>query len=219
MKLRLTIITLTISSLFCFVATAEGLVNQQSVSILDKVSETYKNSSGTELDIKIFMNDEKTKSSNSTTGNLKTKGNKFILTSDFATLIFDGKTLYVHSKITEEITISEPAKEDISGVDPTAILGIYKQGFKVNAPQEKSEKDKKIYLIELYPENRSAEYFKIEIKIEADTYKPISIATYAKNGITNTILINKIQTNKEFTDKDFAFDARKFPKAQIIDIR
>ena len=41
----------------------------------------------------------------------KTKGNKFILTSDFATLIFDGKTLYVHSKITEEITISERQKK------------------------------------------------------------------------------------------------------------
>jgi outer membrane lipoprotein-sorting protein len=33
------------------------------------------------------------------------------------------------------------------------------------------------------------------------------------------IIVKKMETNKEFPDAEFAFDAKKFPDVEIIDLR
>lgn len=196
---------------------AGSVVSQQSMAILNKVSETYKNSSGTELKLKIGIIDNKSGESNSASGIIKTAGNKFCLSTNFADMFYDGKTLNVYDKQTNELTISTPSKEEVSSVDPTAIITLFKQGYKISEPE--FDKTAKLATITLYPEDRSAAESMIKITINTATSTPTQIRTYGKNGVDNFVEIQKIETNKNFKDDVFYFNADKYSKLQIIDLR
>ncbi|MBP5319263.1 MAG: outer-membrane lipoprotein carrier protein LolA [Paludibacteraceae bacterium] len=193
--------------------------DEAAVKLLTKVSSVYKNSTGTELKIKITIDDSKTNLHQSAAGLLKTQGRKFMLQSDMATLIFDGKDLYSYNKQSNEVTISQPEDEELDEVDPTSIMNQYKTGYKIDKPENQTIGNRPVSVIKLYPEDRSQEFFKVEIYIYTDNYQPYKIITYSKNGVQNTITIEKSTLNQKFAADTFVFDAKKYPNVQIIDIR
>ncbi|MEE0990149.1 MAG: LolA-like putative outer membrane lipoprotein chaperone [Paludibacteraceae bacterium] len=194
-------------------------IDAKSVEILDKMSNIYKNSTGTELGLKIELEDGQSGTANSIKGTLKTKGNAFVLETSLANMTFDGKYLYVYNKEVNEITVSAPAPEEIQGIDPTSILGGYKKGYKVIAPEFKTEGNREIAVISLFPEDIEDPFFKTTISVDAKTYEPIGVSTHNKNGMISTINITKLKTNLNYTAKDLEFDLNKYPKAMLIDLR
>lgn len=205
---------------FLFIATAAFCqIDEKSIEILDKMSNIYKNSTGTELSLKIELEDGQSGTANSIKGTLKTKGNAFVLETSMANMTFDGKYLYVYNKQANEITVSAPAPEEIQGMDPTSILGGYKKGYKVIAPEFKTEGNREIAVVSLFPENIEDPFFKTSISVDAKTYEPVGVSTHNKNGMVSTINITKLKTNLNYTASDLEFDLNKYPKAMLIDLR
>ncbi len=205
---------------FLFIATvAFCQIDEKSIEILDKMSNIYKNSTGTELSLKIELEDGQSGTANSIKGTLKTKGNAFVLETSMANMTFDGKYLYVYNKQANEITVSAPAPEEIQGMDPTSILGGYKKGYKVIAPEFKTEGNREIAVVSLFPENIEDPFFKTSISVDAKTYEPVGVSTHNKNGMVSTINITKLKTNLNYTASDLEFDLNKYPKAMLIDLR
>lgn len=205
---------------FLFIATAAFCqIDEKSIEILDKMSNIYKNSTGTELSLKIELEDGQSGTANSIKGTLKTKGNAFVLETSMANMTFDGKYLYVYNKQANEITVSAPAPEEIQGMDPTSILGGYKKGYKVIAPEFKTEGNREIAVVSLFPENIEDPFFKTSISVDAKTYEPVGVSTHNKNGMVSTINITKLKTNLNYTASDLEFDLNKYSKAMLIDLR
>ncbi len=196
----------------------QGSVNAKSLAILNKISSTYKNSTGTQMELKISFIDNKTGQSSATNGTLKTSGNKFNLTTNFAIMIFDGKTLDVYDKQANELTVSTPTKEEVSSIDPTAIMTMFKEGYKISEPQYDTT-DNNLVRINMYPEDRKAETSMITLTIDTATSTPKSIKTFGKNGVDNVLEIKKVEINKTFDETVFQFNADKYKKLQIIDLR
>lgn len=194
-------------------------VDAAAIALLDKTSNIYKQSTGTELTLKISIDDAQSGQSQTVNGTLKTRDKRFVLSTSFATMNFDGKILYIYQPDVNEITISQPAESEVSDIDPTQIISTYNQGYQIPAPEYSQENGKNIATINLYPEDRSEDYFKLSIKIDTQNYTPIQISTHGKNGMVNTIDIISIKTNQNYSEKDLSFDLKKYPKAQIIDIR
>lgn len=194
-------------------------VNPEAVALLDKTSNIYKQSSGTEIDLNISIDDAQTGQKTSVKGTLKTRDKRFVLTTQFATMNFDGATLYIYQPDVNEITISSPAESEVQDMDPTQIMSNYNEGFQIPKPEYQTENGKEIAIISLYPEDKGEDYFKLSLKVDTQTNRPLQICTHGKNGMTNTIDILKIETNKNFSEKELIFDLKKYPKAQIIDIR
>ena len=190
-----------------------------SVKLLNQLSAKYKNSTGTRIQVKIAIDDTKTKTHQGVSGTLTAKGRKFHLATQAATLLFDGKSLYTYSKQSNEVTISEPEQEEVESLDPTAVLSSYKTGYKIDKPEEGMRMGHKTALIKLYPEDLDESFFKVEMLIDVDANMPLSITTYSKNGVTNCISILSIETNLTIPDKEFAFSNDRFPGAEIVDIR
>ena len=96
------------SLLIClsFIASAFAQLDPKSVELLDKMSDTYKNSTGTELQLKIELEDPQSGTTNSIKGTLKTQGKRFILDTALANMTFNGKYLYMYNKQANEITVS-----------------------------------------------------------------------------------------------------------------
>lgn len=189
------------------------------LDLLDKMSNTYKNSTGTELSLKIELEDGQSGTSNSIKGTLKTQGKNFVLETSLANMTFDGKYLWIHNKTANEITVSAPATEDLEGIDPTSIMGSYKKGYTITAPEYKTENGKEIAVISLYPEDRDDQFFKSTISVNTKTYEPVGVSTHNKNGMISTIYITKLKTNLNFKPNELDFDTAKYPKAMLIDLR
>lgn len=208
-----------IALLCCFATLLFAEVNEEAVALLDKTSSLYKQSTGTEMSLKISIDDAQTGQQTSVNGNLKTRDKRFVLTTSFATMNFDGKNLYIYQPDVNEITISSPAESEISDMDPTQIMSMYSEGYQIPKPEYSTENGKKIAIVSLYPEDKAEDFHRLSLKIDLSNYCPLQITTYGKNGMTNTIDILKIDTNKNFSEKELIFDLKKYPKAQIIDIR
>ena len=208
-----------IALLCCFASLLFAKVNQEAVALLDKTSSIYKNSTGTEISLKISIDDAQTGQSQSVNGTLKTRDKRFVLSTSFATMNFDGTNLYIYQPDVNEITISSPAESEISDMDPTQIMSMYSEGYQIPKPEYSTENGKKIAIVSLYPEDKAEDFHRLSLKIDLSNYCPLQITTYGKNGMTNTIDILKIDTNKNFSEKELIFDLKKYPKAQIIDIR
>lgn len=194
-------------------------INPQALEILDKTSSLYKNKGDMQLEMNIVFKDEKTKSEKSAKGTLKTQGRKFLMDTEFAEMLFDGKYMYVYASDAGELTITEPDHEEMSGMDPTAILELYKKNFKVEAPETVKKNGKNLYSIDLFPENLNTEFFKLNITVNQNDYSIYSVSTYAKNGVTNTIEINKTSVGQNFPEDMFVFNKAKYPDAILIDLR
>lgn len=208
-----------IALLCCFATLLFAEVNEEAVALLDKTSSLYKQSTGTEMSLKISIDDAQTGQQTSVNGNLKTRDKRFVLTTSFATMNFDGTNLYIYQPDVNEITISSPAESEISDMDPTQIMSMYSEGYQIPKPEYSTENGKKIAIVSLYPEDKAEDFHRLSLKIDLSNYCPLQITTYGKNGMTNTIDILKIDTNKNFSEKELIFDLKKYPKAQIIDIR
>ncbi len=208
-----------IALLCCFATLLFAEVNEEAVALLDKTSSLYKQSTGTEMSLKISIDDAQTGQQTSVNGNLKTRDKRFVLSTSFATMNFDGTNLYIYQPDVNEITISSPAESEISDMDPTQIMSMYSEGYQIPKPEYSTENGKKIAIVSLYPEDKAEDFHRLSLKIDLSNYCPLQITTYGKNGMTNTIDILKIDTNKNFSEKELIFDLKKYPKAQIIDIR
>lgn len=208
-----------IALLCCFANLLFAEVNEEAVALLDKTSNLYKQSTGTEMSLKISIDDAQTGQQTSVNGNLKTRDKRFVLSTSFATMNFDGTNLYIYQPDVNEITISSPAESEISDMDPTQIMSMYSEGYQIPKPEYSTENGKKIAIVSLYPEDKAEDFHRLSLKIDLSNYCPLQITTYGKNGMTNTIDILKIDTNKNFSEKELIFDLKKYPKAQIIDIR
>jgi outer membrane lipoprotein-sorting protein len=208
-----------IAILCCFATLLFAEVNEEAVALLDKTSSLYKQSTGTEMSLKISIDDAQTGQQTSVNGNLKTRDKRFVLSTSFATMNFDGTNLYIYQPDVNEITISSPAESEISDMDPTQIMSMYSEGYQIPKPEYSTENGKKIAIVSLYPEDKAEDFHRLSLKIDLSNYCPLQITTYGKNGMTNTIDILKIDTNKNFSEKELIFDLKKYPKAQIIDIR
>lgn len=196
----------------------QGSVNAKSLAILNKISSTYKNSTGTQMELKIGFTDNKTGEKSTASGTLKTSGNKFNLTTNFAIMIFDGKTLDVYDKQANELTISTPSDDEVSSIDPTAIMTMFKEGYKISEPQYEPS-NRNLVSINMYPEDRKSETSMITLTIDTSTNTPTTIKTFGKNGVDNVLEIKKIEVNKKFDETVFQFNADKYKKLQIIDLR
>lgn len=211
---------LGIIALFCcFASLLFAEVNQEAVALLDKTSSIYKNSTGTEISLKISIDDAQTGQSQSVNGTLKTRDKRFVLSTSFATMNFDGTNLYIYQPDVNEITISSPSNEDVKDMDPTQIMSSYSEGFKIPQPEYVTENGKNIAIVSLYPEDKAEDFHRLSLKIDLSNNFPMQITTYGKNGMTNTVDILKIETNKNYSEKELLFDLNKYPKAQVIDIR
>ena len=211
-----------IFSLFICLSLITSVFAQQdavSLDLLNKMSNIYKNSTGTEICLKIELEDGQSGTTNSIKGTLKTQGKKFVLETSLGNMTFDGKYSWIYNKSANEITVSTPAIEDVEGLDPIAIMDSYKKGYTISAPEYKTENGKEIAVISLYPENKENPIFKSTISINTKTYEPIGVSTHNKNGMISTIYITKLKTNLNYKPNELDFDTAKYPKAMLIDLR
>lgn len=206
-------------SILAFLFSIFALQAQDAKAILDKANLTYNQAGGITASFTINTEDVKRKTVYSQDGKAYLKGNKFKIDVPDGITWFDGKTQWVYAKGGDEVNVSNPTGEELAGVSPFVLLSLYKAGFKLNYKGEKKEKAKTVYVVEMIPIGKKAEFTKMVVHIDKATNIFTSVNTFGKDGINNQLIITKLQTGVNLPDNTFVFNQKEYPKIEVVDLR
>ena len=208
-----------ILSIFALLLSVFCLNAQNAKNILDKANLAYNQAGGIVASFTVNTEDVKGKTVYSQDGKAYLKGNKFKIDVPDGITWFDGKTQWVYAKGGDEVNVSNPTGEELAGVSPSVLLGLYKTGFKLNYKGEKKEKSKTVYVVEMIPLGKKTEFSKMVVNIDKSSNIFTSVSTFGKDGVNNHLIITKIQTGVNLLDNSFLFNKKEYPVVEVIDLR
>lgn len=153
----------------------------------------------------------------SNNGTLLMKGEKFFLDCAGISSWFDGKTQWSYVSDNEEVTVSIPTPEELQGINPYALIQSYKNGYNYQYKGKHTQNGIIGHEVKLIPEHEQS--LKSITLFVSEKYLPIYIKVEQDNGMANEIIITSCQTNQNLNDNVFVFDKKKYPNAEIIDMR
>lgn len=115
-------------------------------------------------------------------GKLQMRGEKFSLSMLSNEGAYDGKTYYLYSEETDELTLTTPTREELLEANPIFFARQLQKHSDVRFSA--ANKDAKHYVIELLPENKDAGISKFVIKLQKSTLLPEEVTVKEKNSTT-----------------------------------
>lgn len=208
---------LSFSILFLAVS-AFAQYDPKALQILDAMSKKYKAIPAFEANISQTLTNDVEKINEEFKGKITVKGDKFRLVLPEQEVINNGSTIWTYLPEAKEVNIDnyDPNSED---VNPSKIYEIYKKGFKYLYLQDKSEGGVMCEEIDLVPEKKEAQFFKIKMFISKKDRSIQSWTMFDKGGNKYKYTISKFNPNVKVEDAYFTFDQKKYPNVEVIDLR
>jgi outer membrane lipoprotein-sorting protein len=190
-------------------------------SILDEVSSKTRTFKTISADFSFSLENKVMSINEKNDGAIKLKGQKYFvdLSGAGVKVYSDGKTNWSYMKQGNQVTISTIEDSGSELMDPSSLFSIYEKGFTSKFIAEKNVGGNPVYQIDLFPDKKEYDVSKISIEINKTTMMIQSAQLYGTDGNIYGIVVKKMETNKDFPDAEFTFDARKFPDVEIIDLR
>jgi outer membrane lipoprotein carrier protein len=190
----------------------------QALATLDAMSKKYKAYTSFEANITSNLTNEVEGVKEEFKGKISVKGDKFRLVLEEQEIINNGTTVWTYLPAAKEVNIDnyDPNSED---VNPSKIYEIYKKGYKYLHMGEKTEGGVAVEEIDLVPEKKDAQFFKIKMIINKKDKSIQSWTMFDKSGNKYKYTISKFTPNVTIADTHFTFDPKKYPGVEVIDLR
>jgi len=203
-----TILTITVSAQY----------DPKALEILDAMSAKYKSIPAFEANISCTLTNDVDKINEEFKGKITVKGDKFRMALPEQEVINNGATIWTYLPEAKEVNIDnyDPNSED---VNPSKMHEVYKKGFKYLYIQDKTEGGILCEEIDLVPEKKDAQYFKIKMFINKKDKTIQSFTLFDKGGNRYKYTISKFTPNAKVDDSFFVFDPTKYPGVEVIDLR
>lgn len=201
-----------------FGVTAYGQYDPKALQTLEAMSKKYQAIPAFEANISVTMTNDVEKVNEEFKGKITVKGDKFRLALPEQEVINNGTTIWTYLPDAKEVNIDnyDPNSQD---VNPSKIYEIYKKGFKYLYLQDKTEGGVLCEEIDLVPEKKDAQYFKIKMFIGKKDKSIQSWTMFDKGGNKYKYTIAKFNPNVKVEDSFFSFDPKKYPGVDVIDLR
>jgi len=190
----------------------------KALATLEAMSKKYKAISSFEANISYTLTNDVEKINEEFKGKITVKGDKFRLVLPEQEVINNGATIWTYVPDAKEVNVDnyDPNSED---VNPSKIYDIYKKGFKYLYLQDKTDGGVLCEEIDLVPEKKDAQYFKIKMFISKKDKSIQSWTMFDKGGNRYKYTISKFVPNAKVDDTYFTFDPKKYPGVEVIDLR
>ena len=212
------VVALITIGLFGFAAHAQ--TDPKAKEILAAVSKKYRSYDVVKTDFTFTLNNAQAKVKETQQGTLyvKANANKYKVAMTNQDLISDGKSQWTYLKNDKEVQISNV---DNSGdaINPAKIFTIYEKGFKYIYTGESKVAGKVYQMIDLSPTDAKKNVFKIRLSIDKASKQITNVVIFEKNGNTYTYNVKTFSPNVKVPETTFAFDAKKYPGVEVVDLR
>jgi outer membrane lipoprotein carrier protein len=190
----------------------------KALDVLEAMSKKYKAFTSFEAQLISSLVNESAGVKDEFKPKLTVKGDKYRLELEEQQLYNNGTTVWTYLPNEKEVNIDnfDPKTEDLN---PSKIFEMYKKGFKYLLTGEKSEGGVTYYEIDLVPEKKDAQYFKVKMMISKKDKSVQSWTMFDRGGNRYKYTITKFIPNVKVEDSFFTFDPKKFPGVIVNDLR
>ena len=186
--------------------------------ILNAVSEKFNDYKTIQVKFDYIIENSRKQVSNTVSGSLKLKGDKYKLYFMDNEIFYDGNKLTTYMVEQKEATITQPNTEESGIINPAELFTIWEKDFKYRY-RESQQQQNTHHTIDLYPQDpEGKKYFRIRVKINRSTNELQAIKKFNKNGQHYTLKIKKLTPNKTFEEDIFNFKTENHPNVEIIDL-
>lgn len=147
-----------------------------------------------------------------TSGTILIKGKKFHATTPQAIVWFDGKTMWTYMKKNEEVNVSNPTEAQLQAINPYNFINLYKNGYNSTLNNTGNS-----YVVHLTTTANNRKIKELFITIDKKSYHPTQVKLL--QGKSWTIFDITDLSKSKVSDSQFRFNAKDFPKAEVIDLR
>lgn len=188
--------------------------------ILAEVSKKYKSYDAVKTDFTFTLESPQNKAKESQNGTLivRSKVNKYKVVMPEQDMISDGKTQWTYLKKDKEVQVATVDNSSDS-FNPAQLFTLYEKGFKYLYTGDKKEGVKTYQMIDLSPIDTKKSYFKIRLGIDKTAKQIASVLIFDKNGNRYTYTVKTFVPNFKVPETTFAFDAKKHPDVEVVDLR
>jgi len=189
----------------------------RALETLDAMSKKYQAIPAFEAAISYTLSNEVEKINEEFKGKITVKGNKFRLALPEQEVINNGVLVWTYLPEAKEVNVDK-ADNDAEDINPSRIYDIYKKGFKYLYLADKTEGGVLCEEIDLVPENKNAQYFKIKMMINKKDKSIQSWTMFDKSGNRFKYTITKFTPGIKVDDSYFTFDPKKYPGVEVIEL-
>jgi outer membrane lipoprotein carrier protein len=190
----------------------------KALEILDAMSKKYKAIPAFEANITQTLTNDVEKINEEFKGKITVKGEKYRLVLPEQEVINNGTTVWTYLPEAKEVNI-DTYDANSDDINPTKIYEVYKKGYKYLYLQDKTEGGVMCEEIDLVPEKKDAQYFKIKMFINKKDKNIQSFTMFDKSGNRFKYTLTKFAPNANIADNYFQFDVKKYPGVEVIDLR
>jgi len=190
----------------------------KALEILEAMSKKYKAIPAFEANFSYTLTNDMDKINEEFKGKMVVKGNKFRLVLPEQEVVNDGATVWTYLPEAKEVNIDN-ADPESNEVNPSKFYDMYKKGYKYLSLGEQTEGGVLCDIVDLVPEKKDAQYFKIKMMIARKDRSVVSFTMFDKTGNRFKYTITKFSPNAKIEDSDFVFDVKKYPGTEVIELR
>ncbi len=190
--------------LFCMGVFAQN--RQQAMKVLNKTAAVVGRKGGAQANFTVSG-----KKTGTQTGTIAIKGNMFQARTKKAIIWYNGKTQWSYLKMTNEVNISTPNEAKRMSMNPYTFISMYKNGYNLSMTTKGGN-----YVVHMVAQNKKRSVPEAYITI-SKSYKP-SVVRMRQGNDWTTIYVNNFVAKNQPNSK-FSFNAKDFPKADVIDLR
>ncbi len=211
-------------SCICFstslVAQPKGMGKSDAAAkkILDAVSARFKTYKTVTASFTLKIENAAGKLVGSKSGNVNMKANKYKVSATGQDIFFDGANIWTYDKSSNEVQLTKFDPSSASVTPQKMFTNFYDKDFLYKLNDEPST-GSKFHEIELTPVDKTKLFFKVILNVDKKTLNITSTKIFEKNGNRYTYSVTSIKTNTAIPDDKFLFDAKQYPKVEIVDLR
>ena len=196
-----------------------GTSDPSAKTILDNVSTKFKTYKTVTANFTLSITDANGKVQGTKKGILYMNGPKYRVNISGQEIYSDGDNIWTYDKSANEVQLTkfDPSANTIT--PQKMFTNFYDKDFLYKLNGEKKDGNKIVQEIELTPVDKTKTYFKVLVNVDKATKNINSTKIFEKNGDRYIYTVNSMKTNTDIPGSLFVFDAKKYPKVEVVDLR
>lgn len=192
--------------------------DDKALGILDEMSDKYRSIPAYEATFTQTLENQQADINEDFSGTITVKGEKFRLDMGGQEIINDGKTVWTYIPEINEVNIDNYSP-DAGEMTPSKIYAAYKNGYKYVYLEEQKNGSKSYDVIDLVPEDKNDQFFKIRLMIDQGDNMLKSWTMFDKSGNKYIYDITDFKVLKDIKDTFFKFEKDKYKGVEVVDLR
>lgn len=149
-------------------------------------------------------------------GNLYSSGKKFSISSPVSSSWYNGKNMWTYNPSSGETTIVTPTGAELAEVNPLLYVDGWKTNFTAAFAKGGTKSSSTVILT---PKKKNSGIKSVIIVINPSTFLPSAVTVVQTGAQPVSIKLKSVNLKANNPTSLFEYPAKKYPKAEIIDLR